>query len=203
MSGFGFCVACRACGLASGGYPFVYDSILTDIVLPVANRATGRFERLVVPTDRELEAHELDQLAAWSTRPGFTVCVPRHDAHGVAVLGPDPECPSCGRTTVELRPVAARPPPPTARIEELVAASRAMTDDVTSSFRLDPPAVIVHVLHRAGPPRTFAWTVVHDRTERPARVLDALIAHLTALGSTCDRVRRFRGFTRFDERPAG
>ena len=57
MSGFGFCISCRACGLASHSYPLIYETVScpTTLVLPVMDRSQRMFDRLEIPVTKRCQ----------------------------------------------------------------------------------------------------------------------------------------------------
>ena len=98
MSGFGFYISCRVCGLVSNSYPSIYETVFfpTTLVLPVIDRAQRMFDRLEIPVTKRFSEESLRTTAASFSDADRVVCVPRFNPQGDGyVLEPEARCPLC------------------------------------------------------------------------------------------------------------
>ena len=200
MSGFAFHVRCDECGLASGTYPLLYDSVVAPctLELPTANRRDGQFGRLSVPVTGRLPDDEVARIAASRSDDEQTVLVPSLDDGGVC-LAPEPPCPRCGKRAVVGRFRRAPQVLPTvASVAELIARTRSLAPGDIAKLEYASPHTVVRCT-RSEEGSSWSWHLTRPAGVNLEPLVAELAAQLTGAGSRCSEPRHAPGYSVLDE----
>lgn len=200
MSGFAFHVRCDECGLASGTYPLLYDSVVAPctLELPTAKRRDGQFGRLSVPVTGRFPDGEIARIAASHSDGEQTVLVPHLDDGGVR-LAPETPCPRCGKRAVVGR--FGRAPqvlPTVASIAELIARTRSLAPGDIAKLEYASPHTVVRCT-RSEDGSSWSWHLTRPAGVNLEPFVAELAAQLTAAGSRCSEPRHAPGYSVLDE----
>ncbi len=150
MSGFGFFIRCRACGLLSRYYPEIYERILQPeyAVLPVLNRTQKHFDRESIPVEGTLEPEELRRRVAARSSPERIVCFPTL-GHGGWRLQDGAVCPRCDADALECPFGSPHPVTVVATVDDILTQSRALTNDSFGEWALEGRHLAIFVRRNA------------------------------------------------------